>query len=300
MAVVIEALASLSESESDLVARLAISRYARLALLPGTSWWAEALPHGFHEAVEDATQWDQVAPSTRAVVRLESLVDEALELMDETPTGGLYYPYQAAAVISHSCWGLGEGRGHAKFLSRLWEDAQRYARHVDWQLTNSRIPTETVDWFQNREKDLWRRHTRLSGAEDAVYEALAAFSREVAGEYTDALSCALSDAATADFVLILDDGSKGSFEPLIERWGAAGRKARFDSSIYPGRMDDGNRTYFDHPAFLYVWGGDEGEVADLLRSAGVDRVLVDVRSQDGSVIEGPGFIADPVKSVTAW
>ncbi|MFD7614791.1 hypothetical protein [Streptomyces sp. NPDC059828] len=295
-----DALASLSEAESDLTARLAVSRYARLVLLPGPDWWTAALPQGFRDAVSAGLGWDATPPSPRDLVRLDSLVEEALDLLDEEPTGELYYPYQAASLLSHACWGLGEGRGHERFISRLCEDAHRYADHVDRQLRKSRIPTWTDGWFVEREKDLWRRHTRLSGTEDAAYEELAAFSHQVASEYIDALSCALSEAATADFVLILDEGSKGGFEQLIEQWEAAGRKAGFDRSIYPGRMDDANRTYFDHPAFLYIWGGDEVEVADLLRSAGVDRVLVDVRSQDGSIIEGPAFIADPVKSVTSW
>ncbi|MFF8279598.1 hypothetical protein ACF05T_26340 [Streptomyces lateritius] len=294
-----EVLSSLSEAESGLAARLAISRYARLMLLPGPGWWTGSLPHGFHEAVAEAVHWDEVVPDAGAVARLESLADEVIDLVDETPSGELYYPYQATIFVSSACWGLGEGRGHPKFLGRLWEDALRYAGHVDWQLRESRIPTEKQDPFQTLERTLWLRHTRLSGSEDETYRQLSEFSREVSKKYVDALRCALSEAATADFILLLDVTDKPRFEPIVGEWTGVPR-ARFDECIYPGRMVAADRTFFESPAFLYLWGVDETEVAALLREAGVSRVDVDVRARDGSVIEGGAFIADPVKSVTHW
>ncbi|WP_189602259.1 hypothetical protein [Streptomyces lateritius] len=247
----------------------------------------------------EAIHWGEAVPDARAIARLESLAAEAIALVDETPAGELYYPYQATTFVSGVCWGLGEGVGHPKFLGRLWEDALRYAGHVDWQLRQSRIPTGTQDPFQALERTLWLRHARLSGSEDETYRELTAFSREVAGEYIDALRCALSEAATADFILVLDAADKPRFEGIVEKWTGA-QRARFDECVYPGRMADADRTFFESPAFLYLWGVDETEVAALLREAGVSRVHVDVRAQDGSVIVGEAFVADPVKSVTSW
>ncbi|WP_189601326.1 hypothetical protein [Streptomyces lateritius] len=294
-----EVLGSLDEAETALTTRLAVSRYARLALLPGPGWWQESLPHGFREAVAEAVRWDEAVPDARAIARMESLADKVIDLVDETPAGELYYPYQATTFVSSACWGLGEGRGHPKFFGRLWEEALRYAGHVDWRLRESRIPTDNQDPFQTLERTLWLRHARLSGSEDETYRQLAAFSREVAEEYVDAVRCALSEAATADFILILDAADKPRFDRIIGEWTGV-RRARFDECIYPGRMADADRTFFESPAFLYLWGVDETEVATLLREAGVSRVHVDVRAQDGSVVEGAAFIADPVKSVTSW
>jgi hypothetical protein len=251
--------------------------------------------------MQEAVSWDSVVPAPRDVVRVESLADEALDLLDETPMGGLYYPYQAAALVSHACWGLGDGRGHERFLPQLRETAERYAKHLDWQLARSRIPMERDNWFQHRETDLWHRHTQLPVSDVESCDALAAFSRRTAEEYAEAISCALSEAATADFIVIVGSENRERLQSIAGRWAAEGdRRAVFDTCVRPGRMAGADRTSFDDPAFLYLWGADENEVADLLREAGAHRVLVDVRRPDGAVVDGAAFVMHPVKSVRTW
>ncbi|WP_405729120.1 hypothetical protein OG607_27825 [Streptomyces sp. NBC_01537] len=289
---------SLNESESDLVGRLATARFARLALLDVSEWWVSAMSPGFRTALEEASRWDAAAPTARDVASLASFVDESLDLLDETPTGELYYPYQATCMLETCCWGFGEGRGR-KFLARLWEDSQRYMGHVDWQLGKSRILSEESNRFQKLDEKLWLRHARLSGTEDDEYESFVRVSTEVGDECIDALRCALSEEATADFVIILDESVKENFDGLVER-GAHGARLKFGDPIYTRRMNDANLDFFDNPAFLYVWGLDGAAVAGLLRSADTERVLVDSRRPDGMVVDGAGFIANPVESTRSW
>ncbi|MFF1477359.1 hypothetical protein ACFVYD_07250 [Streptomyces sp. NPDC058301] len=291
-----EVLNSLSDGESDQVARLAVARFAPLALLSVSTWWNEAVPAGYRPAVGAAEGWATTPPSPRDVARLESLVDEALDTVDETPTGEAYYPYQAAAILSHCAWGLGGNPGGA-FLVRLREEIDRYAGHVDWQLRQSRIPTLEPDWFRTREEKLWLRVARLG--DEGEYAPMAQLSREIADEYTRAVTRALSDEATADYVLVVEDAVKDAYVAAAGAVPAGVRVAVGESLHLPG-MDDANRTYFETPAFVYVWGGDGEYVAGLLRRAGTDRVLVDTRRQDGSVIEGRAFAAAPVPTSSPW
>lgn len=232
----------------------------------------------------------------RDVAALESLVDEALDTADETPTGEAYYPYQAAAILSHCAWGLGGNPG-GKFLARLREEVDRYAGHVDWQLGQSRIATPEPGWFRSREERLWLRAARLG--DEAEYAAMAALSQEIAQEYTHALARALSEEATADYVLVVEDAVKDAY---VRATGAApaGVRVAVGASVHLPETDDANRTYFENPAFVCVWGGDGEYVAGLLRQAGTDRVLVDPRREDGSVIEGRAFAAAPVPTGTPW
>lgn len=293
---VAEVLNSLSDGESDQVARLAVARFAPLALLDVSAWWNRAVPSGYRPAVGTAQGWATTPPSPRDVAALESLVDEALDTADETPTGEAYYPYQAAAILSHCAWGLGGNPG-GKFLARLREEVDRYAGHVDWQLGQSRIATPEPGWFRSREERLWLRAARLG--DEAEYAAMAALSQEIAQEYTHALARALSEEATADYVLVVEDAVKDAY---VRAAGAApaGVRVAVGASVHLPETDDANRTYFENPAFVCVWGGDGEYVAGLLRQAGTDRVLVDPRREDGSVIEGRAFAAAPVPTGTPW
>ena len=62
-------------------------------------------------------------------------------------------------------------RSRGDRLTDLWEYAKRFASHVDWQLSKSRILPADGDPFMAREESLWLRHSRLSGADDAEFDA---------------------------------------------------------------------------------------------------------------------------------
>ncbi|QDQ14545.1 hypothetical protein [Streptomyces spectabilis] len=181
-----------------LAARLAVTRYAPMALLSVRPGWDERLPDGYRSALTDALEWDVRVCDSGEVAALEAVVDEALDLEDEEPMGRLYYPYQAAAIISHCCWGLGEGLEHPRFVPRLREEAERYARHVDHALMASAPQPEhassrQVGRFAQLESDLWQRQAVASGESAA---ALADFSCDVSAQYMAVLA-SLEGAGTA-------------------------------------------------------------------------------------------------------
>ncbi|MET9801470.1 hypothetical protein [Streptomyces sp. NPDC006368] len=101
--------------------------------------------------------------------------------------------------------------------------------------------------------------------------------------------------------MIIGSENRERLQSVAGRWAAEGdRRAVFDTCVPPGRMAGADRTSFGDPAFLYPWGADENEVADLLREAGAHRVLLDVRRPDGAVVDGTAFVMHPVKSVRTW
>lgn len=91
---------------------LLLQRYARVACSDVSPWWnGRSGPlTEFLVAIDDDAAWDD-----GRVARLLSVSEEYLDLLDETPTGELYYPYQALTLVEDCCNGiLGEaGRKHS-------------------------------------------------------------------------------------------------------------------------------------------------------------------------------------------
>jgi hypothetical protein len=280
----------------------ALDRYASVARTDVDTWWdANAsvilLPSlgMFGQA--------QLVDDTKSVAALLSRVSEALDLLDETPTGTLYYPYTALTLAEMAADALLVGRCRAD-LSKLWEYSKRFAGHVDWQLHKSRIFTAGEKTFESLERLLWLRNSRLTGDDDAEFAAYFAASRSLADRYVEAIRAAFVSNSSADYVVIAEASHiegisesgdwppEGGTDQL--RWKIGG------DPIYVAESSPLNSVNLRSAEFLYIWCRRPEVVAEFLSEHVQPPAWVDPRQPDGMVIEIEGFLLDPVESCAVW
>jgi hypothetical protein len=296
---VIEDLNStLSERVIVQAAYAAVSRYAAIAAGDFANAVDPAMDDVLRGMLRDIGSSNWSIEDVLFTAKINSRIFDYLALFDEEPTGETYYPYSS---LLQAITGLAVAtRGVSPLsLGPLWEYALRFAKHVDWQLRKSRILVNGFSSFEELERGLWLRHSRLTGEIDFEYREFLKSSSALAAEYVDALSCALAEESTADYVVIFEDSTESRFRHGDShdfrdlRW-------RLGRSIYIERMDDANVTYFVKPGYLYVWCLDELVVSRFLASELDVKGLVDPRRPDGMVVEAPAFIQNPVRSVREW
>ncbi|MDQ0313395.1 hypothetical protein J2S46_008048 [Kitasatospora herbaricolor] len=114
-----------------------------------------------------------------------------LDLWDEDPPGGAYYPYKAAELIELHCRQVtGDLPDNAPVGLGEW--IQRFARHVDWQLERSGSNLEAPHFFAALEESLEVKANQLSGADETAFHMAMEASREAAARYLGALRSALA------------------------------------------------------------------------------------------------------------
>lgn len=260
--------------------------------------WQPRIDDALHAALSEMAGGQWSSEDVRFLAEIESRTLEYLEQFDEEPIGISYYPYSAIMLILTGLPILTNGDPEAKIINSLWEYSRRFSAHVDWELRNSRILTAEPNIFERCEERIWFRVSRLSDEDAGEFATLVNASCEFSLECLGMLSLAFREEATADFVVIFDDTRRSSLKGALQREVCGLRVAQSDS-IYSARMDDANRTYFERPGCIYVWGSGEA-LADFLREFGDVRTLVDSRRPDGMVLDGASFIANPVNSTLSW
>lgn len=166
-----------------------LRRYSAVASIKVSPWWNE------WAAPTVATSLEQfigspIVMDPRLVAQLVSRAAEALDLLDETPTGALYYPYQALMLVEMA--GQLFLTDETPRLARLVEYVGRFAGHVDWQLGTSGILTPSAESFAARETRLWQHASDLTGRADAAFVSYVEESDELAAAYRHAVTAALA------------------------------------------------------------------------------------------------------------
>ncbi|GAA4235741.1 hypothetical protein GCM10022254_43670 [Actinomadura meridiana] len=118
-------------------------------------------------------------------------------------------------------------------------------------------------------------------------------------EVHEALPCALMPNAQADYIVVFEDIADFGAE-LGPSGDDGSLRAVVAESVYPDRADDGYRTYFRKPGYLYVWTDDERDLAGYLAEKMQVKALGDPRMPDGRTIEAQAFVQDPVPSSPPW
>jgi hypothetical protein len=234
----------------------------------------------------------------RLLGEVESRTGEYFEAFDEEPIGAAYYPYFAVLLILMGLPILTRSDPEVKLVNSLWEYSTRFVSHVDWELRKSRILTEEPDAFRMHEERVWLQASRLDDESVNAFDELVMASRKLAVDCLEVLPFAFREEAAADYVVVSEDAGQRSLADAFKRKPQGLRMMR-GRSIYTSHMDDAYRTYFQRPAYLYVWGSKEA-LADFLRGAAEIRTLVDLRRLDGMVVDGASFMANPIESTSSW
>lgn len=297
---IVEMNDSLTESAARQVLLSAVSRYARIATLDVDPWWSTASGGILGSTLMTLAQ-SPPPDESRRVAEVLSRVGEALDLVDETPTGPRYYPYNALTQVEMAAKAL-LANGRAPALNGLWEYALRFATHVDWQVRKSRIFMSAGQSFTVREETLWLRNARLTGEVDTDYEAYVRTSVGLADAYMEAVVAALSENSSADHVVTTEAAGLALDEAGV--WRPHGRpEVRWrvgGPSIYVGDASPVGSVNLRSIQFVYLWSDSPRSVAAFIAAHVPGPAWVDCRAEDGRVFERAAFLEDPQPTTPAW
>lgn len=186
---------SLDSAKLILKLRVAIRRFSPIFESDLSSMWtmlSEGV-HGREESIRLARFSNDVenVMSIDDVELLQSSLGEVLDVLDEDPTGDVYYPYTAATLIELYCRSAtGDLPDDAPASIDRW--VARFARHVDWQLEKSRIPVPGSAFFAHQEEAFVALELSLSGNRDSAWLAAMEKSRQLGEQYLQHVTRAIN------------------------------------------------------------------------------------------------------------
>ena len=297
---------TLDDEVASRVIELALQRYSIIAGSRVAAWWNAQVSDAVVTALQAFASDTDNASDVRKVAQLLSLVSEALDVVDETPVGDIYYPYTATTLVESCCKAIMNGATAAP-LDGLWEGVTRFASHVDWQLRKSRIFVPESAFFAGREAQLWLRNARLTGQLDAEYVGYRDASVALAHLYLSAVDSALGPNSSAAYVVLCEaeevDRLRRRLSEGVWDAGSAGDAVRWrtgGTSVYIGEWSPEASGFFESVDYVYLWSPSPTAAAAFIDANVEGRALVDPRDPTGMVLDRDGFVEKPVPTSPPW